>query len=89
MRVAGRVRANGHHHKNGGVIAVSGADIDISGKLAAKGGREGKGGTIIVSAEHVTLGHESKLDVSGGSGGTLLIGGDILGGTDPSADFSI
>ena len=89
VRVSGRVRANGRHRRNGGAIAVTGADIDISGKLAARGGRKGAGGTAIIAADQVTLDKTARLNVSGVSGGTLLIGGDVHGGADPSVDFSI
>ena len=89
VRVSGRVRANGRHRRNGGAIAVTGADIDISGKLAARGRRKGAGGTAIIAADQVTLDKTARLNVSGVSGGTLLIGGDVHGGADPSVDFSI
>ena len=88
VRVAGRIRARGRHHANGGNVTVTGASVDVSGRISTAS-KHGKGGVVILTAKQVTLGHEARLDASGATGGTLLIGGDVHGGADPSADFSI
>ncbi|MBI1203784.1 MAG: filamentous hemagglutinin N-terminal domain-containing protein, partial [Rhodopseudomonas sp.] len=112
VRVAGRVRASGHHGKSAGSVTVTGADVAVSGNVSANGGTggsvtvagdqatsvdgsisakgsNGQGGVVILTADQVTLGSSAKVDVSGLSGGTLLIGGDYQGGANAANDFSI
>ena len=88
VRIAGRVRARGRHHAHGGKVTVTGAAVHVSGKISTAS-KHGKGGVVILAANDVKIGSHAKLDASGAIGGTLLIGGDVHGGADPSADFSI
>jgi filamentous hemagglutinin family protein len=83
---AGKVKANG---SEGGTIKVTAdAAANIDGEISAKGST-GKGGTVIVSADAITVGGAAKLDVSGATGGLLLIGGDYQGGVNAANNFSI
>ncbi|MDQ0357845.1 filamentous hemagglutinin family protein, partial [Rhodoplanes tepidamans] len=111
VRISGSVRANGRNGASGGSVAVSGADVTVSGKISAKGatggtvkltatetlavsgsvtatGTTGKGGTVTATASQVTIADTARIDVSGATGGTLLIGGDYQGGVDAANNFS-
>ena len=87
VRVAGRIRARGRHRANGGRITVTGAKVAVSGSISTAS-KHGKGGVVILTANEVKIGRHAKLDASGATGGTLLIGGDVHGGADPSAPTS-
>ncbi|MBI1203511.1 MAG: filamentous hemagglutinin N-terminal domain-containing protein, partial [Rhodopseudomonas sp.] len=116
VRIAGRVRANGRHGRSGGSIVVTGADVNLTGRVSANGGKNGgkggsvtvvgdqsvevdgtvsakgngsEGGVVILTADQVTLGGSAKVDASGTTGGTLLIGGDYQGGANAASNFSI
>ena len=67
---------------------MTGAKVAVSGRISTAS-KHGKGGVVILTANEVKIGSHAKLDASGATGGTLLIGGDVHGGADPSADFSI
>ncbi|MFD2181536.1 filamentous hemagglutinin N-terminal domain-containing protein, partial [Rhodoplanes azumiensis] len=111
VRVSGHVRANGRDGAAGGRVTVSGADVDVSGKISAKGatggtvkvtatdtlavsgrvtatGTTGQGGSVIATADRVTLADTARIDVSGATGGLLLIGGDYQGGANAANNFS-
>ncbi|CAO3434531.1 MBG domain-containing protein [Azospirillum endophyticum] len=63
----------------GGDIRVSGGSVTVSGRLDASG-TTGAGGTLVATGKAVVLTGKAALDVSGASGGTLLVGGDYQGG---------
>ncbi|MBS0248679.1 MAG: filamentous hemagglutinin N-terminal domain-containing protein, partial [Proteobacteria bacterium] len=86
VAVSGKVKANG---ADGGSVKIKGAETaNVTGEASAKGST-GKGGVVIISADDVTLGATAKLDVSGPTGGLLLIGGDYQGGANAANNFSI
>ena len=58
----------------------------VGGAIAAKGSN-GAGGTVVVTGTDVTLTSTAAIDASGTSGGTVLIGGDRLGGSDAALKF--
>ena len=58
----------------------------VGGAIAAKGS-DGAGGTVVVTGKDVTLTSGATIDASGTSGGTVLIGGDRLGGSDAALKF--
>nr|WP_247886429.1 MBG domain-containing protein [Azospirillum brasilense] len=64
---------------SGGDIRVSGESVRIAGTLDASG-TAGRGGTLVATGGTVVLSRTAALDVSGASGGTLLVGGDYQGG---------
>jgi filamentous hemagglutinin family protein len=80
------VRPNGRRAYNGGDVAVSGDKVVVGGTIAAKGDG-GAGGTLVVTGRDVTLTSASRIDASGTSGGTVLIGGDRAGGADAALKF--
>ena len=58
----------------------------VGGTIEAKG-NGGAGGTVVVTGTDVTLTSAAAIDASGTSGGTVLIGGDRLGGSDAALKF--
>ena len=58
----------------------------VGGTIEAKG-NGGAGGTVVVTGTDVTLTSGAAIDASGTSGGTVLIGGDRLGGSDAALKF--
>ncbi|UYO55138.1 MBG domain-containing protein [Rhodopseudomonas palustris] len=85
VAVSGKVKANG---TTGGRIKITGTESSkVSGEVAAKG-QTGSGGVVVITAKDVTIESSGKVDVSGTSGGTLLIGGDYQGGANLANNFS-
>ncbi|MDF2097469.1 MBG domain-containing protein [Aquibaculum arenosum] len=70
--------------EQGGDIRISGGAVTINGKVDASGSG-GEGGSIVATAETLSLGPTARLDAGGTSGGTILLGGDFKGGSDPQA----
>ncbi|WP_456628403.1 MBG domain-containing protein [Bradyrhizobium sp. URHC0002] len=70
----------------GGDIVVSGDKVVVGGAIVAKGDK-GAGGTVVVTGKDVTLTSGARIDASGTSGGTVLIGGDRAGGADAALKF--
>lgn len=68
-------------------VASSSGATTVSGSVTAQQA-SGVGGNITVTAPNVVLASTSKLDASGTTGGTILVGGDVHGGADPSQNFS-
>ncbi|WP_165825242.1 YDG domain-containing protein [Rhodopseudomonas palustris] len=85
VAVSGKVKASG---TTGGRIKITGTEsAKISGEVAAKG-KTGNGGVVVITAKDVTIESSGKLDVSGTTGGTLLVGGDYQGGANVANNFS-
>ncbi|WP_162801349.1 MBG domain-containing protein [Azospirillum brasilense] len=71
---------------SGGDIRVSGESVRIAGTLDASGAA-GRGGTLVATGGTVVLSGTAALDVSGASGGTLLVGGDYQGGRNTATRY--
>ena len=85
VAVSGKVKASG---TTGGRIKITGTEsAKVSGEVAARG-KTGSGGVVVITAKDVTIESSGKVDVSGTSGGTLLIGGDYQGGANLANNFS-
>jgi filamentous hemagglutinin family protein len=70
----------------GGRIFLSageGGEVQVAGAVTASKA-DGKGGAIEVSGTHILLDDGAKLDASGTTGGSVLVGGDWQGGADAS-----
>ncbi|MEH2543341.1 MULTISPECIES: beta strand repeat-containing protein [unclassified Bradyrhizobium] len=70
----------------GGDVIVSADKVVVGGAITAKG-RGGAGGTVVATGKDVTLTSGARIDASGTSGGTALIGGDRAGGSDAALKF--
>ena len=66
-------------------VSSTGGTTTVSGSVIAQQAN-GAGGNITVTAPNVVL--RGDLDASGTIGGTILVGGDIHGGANPSQDLS-
>ncbi len=86
VNVSGALSARSVSGRSGNIVLDGGAggNVVISGKLKATGGKRHAGGTIVATGGHVTLTSSAKLNASGTSGGTILVGGDLHGSLDPS-----
>ena len=82
--------AGGEQGGNGGSVKIDSQDTTIvQGKVDVAAAFEGsKGGKVQLLGERVGLFDGAKVDASGGAGGgTVLVGGDYLGGQTPRADL--
>ena len=82
--------AGGEQGGNGGSVKIDSQDTTIvQGKVDVTAPSAGaKGGKVQLLGERVGLFDGAKVDASGGAGGgTVLVGGDYLGGQTPSADL--
>ncbi len=82
--------AGGEQGGNGGSVKIDSQDTTIlQGKVDVTAASEGaKGGKVQLLGERVGMFEGAKVDASGGAGGgTVLVGGDYLGGQTPSADL--
>jgi hypothetical protein len=82
--------AGGEQGGNGGSVKIDSQDTTIvQGKVDVTAPSAGaKGGKVQLLGERVGLLDGAKVDASGGAGGgTVLVGGDYLGGQTPSADL--
>jgi len=85
--------AGGEQGGNGGSVKIDSQDTTIvQGKVdvtaPSAGAKGAKGGKVQLLGERVGLLDGAKMDASGGAGGgTVLVGGDYLGGQTPSADL--
>jgi filamentous hemagglutinin family protein len=82
--------AGGEQGGNGGSVKIDSQDTTIvQGKVnVAAPSASAKGGKVELLGERVGLLDGAKVDASGGAGGgTVLAGGDYLGGRTPSADL--
>ncbi|WP_020175956.1 filamentous hemagglutinin N-terminal domain-containing protein [Methyloferula stellata] len=88
VNVSGKLDASAPKGRNGGTItlAASGGTAIVSGKLNVSAPK-GTGGTIVTTGTNVNLTQTARLDASGLTGGTILIGGDRHGGSDSAEDF--
>jgi filamentous hemagglutinin family protein len=85
VNVSGSVSARSVSGRSGNIVLDGGSGmVTVSGRLAADGGSRNKGGTIVVTGNKVALTSTAKVTANGTSGGTILIGGDLHGGVDPS-----
>nr|WP_050781049.1 autotransporter-associated beta strand repeat-containing protein [Bradyrhizobium sp. ORS 278] len=86
VNVSGAISARSVSGRSGNIVLGGGGGaVTVSGRLAANGGRRQAGGTIVVSGSKVALTETAKISANGTSGGTILIGGDQRGGSDPAA----
>ncbi|MEH2625991.1 filamentous hemagglutinin family protein [Bradyrhizobium sp. AZCC 1719] len=76
----------GRRSFTGGDVVVSADKVVIGDAIAAKGSN-GAGGTVVATGKDVTLTSDARIDASGTSGGTVLIGGDRAGGADAARKF--
>ncbi len=82
--------AGGEQGGNGGSVKIDSQDTTIvQGKVDVTAPSAGaKGGKVQLLGEKVGMLDGAKVDASGGAGGgTVLVGGDYLGGQTPSADL--
>jgi filamentous hemagglutinin family protein len=82
--------AGGEQGGNGGSVKIDSEYTTIlQGKVDVAAPSEGaKGGKVQLLGERVGLFDGAKVDASGGAGGgTVLVGGDYLGGQTPRADL--
>ncbi len=85
VNVSGSISARSARGRSGNIVLDGGGGtVTVSGKLAANGGRHNKGGTVVVTGNKVALTSTAKVSANGSSGGSVLIGGDLRGGSDPS-----
>ena len=85
VNVSGSVSARSVRGRTGNIVLGGGSGmVTVSGRLAANGGTRSRGGTVVVTGGKVALTSTAKVTANGSSGGTVLIGGDVRGGTDPS-----
>ena len=71
-----------------GRIVLDGGDVEVAGTLDASGRGQGEsGGTVSVMGDQVTIAEAAGLDASGDAGGgTLLVGGELQGSGERSAE---
>jgi len=82
--------AGGEKGGNGGSVKIDSQDTTlVQGRVDVAAPSAGaKGGKVQLLGERVGLLDGAKVDASGGAGGgTVLVGGDYLGGQTPSADL--
>jgi filamentous hemagglutinin family protein len=86
--VSGKLDVSAPKGGHGGSISVAstGGATTVSGKLTAAA-EKGVGGTVVVTGPTVGLTTTAAIDASGTTGGTILVGGDRLGGSDASQKF--
>ncbi|WP_167525449.1 MBG domain-containing protein, partial [Roseomonas genomospecies 6] len=70
--------------RSGGDIRISGGTVTVGGSVSAAGRNGGAGGTLVATGASVVLTGKAALDVSGATGGALLVGGDFQGGGNPA-----
>jgi filamentous hemagglutinin family protein len=79
----GIIEANSVSQKDG-VIILDGGDndgiVEVDGKISATNS-DGKGGHITITGDKILLNENANIDASGETGGTILVGGDYLGGS--------
>jgi len=86
VNVSGSIGARSVRGHSGNIVLDGGSGtVTVSGTLAANGGTRSKGGTVVVTGNKVALTSTAKVTANGSSGGSVLIGGDLRGGIDPSA----
>jgi hypothetical protein len=84
----GVIRATGTATKDGHVYLTGGDSVSIDGAVSAVNA-DGSGGTVVATATAVNIGATAKISASGSTkGGTVLLGGDRHGGTDPTVALS-
>jgi filamentous hemagglutinin family protein len=93
------ISATGVASKGGRIfLTAEGGSVKVTQKVVARriqavvmpeGRARGSftGGTVVVTGKDVTLASGAAIDVSGTSGGTVLIGGDRAGGADAALKF--
>lgn len=87
---SGIIEAKTASQKNGEIILSGGDDslVSVSGTLDATGSASG-GGRIEVTGGQVSIATDATVDASGDlGGGTILIGGDYLGGTADDVTYA-
>jgi filamentous hemagglutinin family protein len=79
INLSGKIEAGSLTSRGGEVVLESTGPVMVSGSIDARGTT---GGTVIATGDRVGLLDGSSIDASGrtGAGGTILVGGDYLGG---------
>lgn len=87
INVSGSVTARSVRGRSGNIIldGGDGGAVTVSGRLSANGNKVSKGGVIVATGRKVTLTSTARVSADGATGGAVLIGGDMRGGTDAAA----
>ncbi|MGC1388227.1 MAG: filamentous hemagglutinin N-terminal domain-containing protein, partial [Steroidobacteraceae bacterium] len=84
----GVVRATGVQNTGGRILLTADGTVDVSGTVDADA--KAAGGQITVTGADVNIEPGALISANGGThGGTVLIGGDRAGGSNPSLDLSL
>ncbi|WP_448664648.1 YDG domain-containing protein [Sphingomonas sp. CJ20] len=83
------INAQGVSNKGGRIFLTAGpaGEVSISSTLTARKA-DGSGGAIEVTGKNILLDQGAKLDASGTTGGTVLVGGDWQGGANADTRLS-
>ncbi|HEY8949282.1 MAG TPA: MBG domain-containing protein [Rhizomicrobium sp.] len=79
----GLISATGSKTVDGHVWLTSSGTTQISGTMTAANA-VGTGGTIVATGKNVQVDATARISANGTTGGTILVGGDQKGGSDPS-----
>ncbi|HWD28581.1 MAG TPA: MBG domain-containing protein [Rhizomicrobium sp.] len=79
----GTINATGTTVRGGHVWLTAGGTTQVAGTITAANAN-GSGGAVVVTGHDVSLGATASISADGTSGGTILIGGDQAGGSDPA-----
>ncbi len=89
------IKATGVASRGGRVfLTATGGNVYVSQRISAQRKQTASrnapkdGGQIVVTGDNVTVAAGAKLDASGETGGTILIGGDRAGGSNASQNFA-
>ncbi len=87
VHISGNLSATSVSGHSGSITLDGGAggNVAVSGAVTTAGGTAAPGGTIVATGHSVNLAPTAKLNASGTSGGTILVGGDRKGGSVASA----
>lgn len=82
-RVDGRIRAESGGGRGGEIGISATKSVAVGGVIEARGIDEAIGGSLRVEADDVEIAATARMDVSGGAGGQIKVGGGFHG-TDPT-----
>lgn len=89
------IKATGVASKGGRIfLTATGGNVTVSSRVSAQRKQTVSrnapkdGGLIVVTGTNVTLTAGAKLDASGETGGTILVGGDRAGGSNAAQNFA-
>lgn len=88
----GTVTLRGGDVRDTGAISAAAVTLQARNRLAIGGeiaaqNADGSGGTIVATARHIDVTGAANITASGTHGGTVLIGGDVHGGSIASDNF--